>query len=138
MVNNNHFDCCEACKSSDHVKDDAVAARNKFRLVLIQIADQEPVFKTWPPKDWGPQMLYDKIREALKNAPFFETVFYNKKVIVKTLHELQAADVKIRRWIGVGKTSEGFEMKLEIIYKDNMVEVTSGYIHDLWILGIKN
>jgi hypothetical protein len=124
-------------KIDEAFKFNVLAERNGCRLVLIQIGDQDPFPKTLPPKDWGPQMLYDKIIEAVDNASFFETVDKGKQVIVETVDQLIISPARNRRWTAIGKTSEGIEMKMAIDYKNGMIDIASGYIHDLWILGLR-
>ena len=57
--------------------------------------------------------------------------------MVKTIDALKASPAKNCRWTVIGKTSEGIEMKMAIDYKDGMIDVVSGYIHDLWIQGLR-
>ena len=56
--------------------------------------------------------------------------------MVETINQLIASRACDRRWTAVGKTSEGFRIKMAIEYTDNVIDVVSGYIDENWIQGI--
>ena len=78
-------------------------------------------------------MIYDKIKEALKNAPFFTA---EDGSIITSFAEFIESTATNHRWTAVGTTCDGFRIEMAIEYTDNVIDVVSGYIDQNWIQGI--
>jgi hypothetical protein len=120
-------------QSSDGFTIKVTAEHRGCQLVYFQVGDQKGFPKTLYPAHWSAKMVYDKIREALKNTPFLTA--QDGSIITSFAKFIESAATN-RRWTAVGTTCDGFRIKMAIEYTDNVIEVVSGYIDENWIQGI--
>jgi hypothetical protein len=131
-LNGGHLNCNRIFQSHSDLKFNILAQRNGCAFAEFQIAQGDKFYKTLYPNHWDPTIIDQKIREALRNIKSLESVIEKKTIIAKNVEILKSSDTK--RWIGVGKTSEGLEIKIALEYKNGSVDIVSAYPCKDWII----